>query len=72
MVDEALIVLQGTGPWTLEAQIVGPKGSEIVRIPKVSNSRHTLNLPIPKDVDREGGSFEIDLGESTVRTKQLS
>ncbi|KAI0720132.1 hypothetical protein C8Q72DRAFT_878186 [Fomitopsis betulina] len=53
--------LRGTGPWTLEAQIVGPMGSEIIRIPKVSKSRHTLNLPIPKDVDREGGSFEIDL-----------
>ncbi|KAH9937368.1 uncharacterized protein B0H18DRAFT_970234 [Fomitopsis serialis] len=55
------IDLRGTGPWTLEAQIVGPKGSEVVRVPNVSNSRHTLNLPIPKAVDRDGGSFEIDL-----------
>ncbi|KZT74944.1 hypothetical protein DAEQUDRAFT_659210 [Daedalea quercina L-15889] len=52
---------RGTGPWTLEAQIVGPKSSEIVRVPRISKSHHTLNLPIPKDVDREGGSFEIDL-----------
>ncbi|KAH9835872.1 uncharacterized protein C8Q71DRAFT_100734 [Rhodofomes roseus] len=53
--------LRGTGPWTLEAQIVGLKGSEIVRVPNISKSRYTLNLPIPKDVDRDGGSFEIDL-----------
>lgn len=55
------VELRGTGPWNLEVQIVGPKGSEIVRVPAITAAKKTLQLPIPKVVDRDGGSFEIDL-----------
>ncbi|KAI0964418.1 hypothetical protein AcW1_001243 [Taiwanofungus camphoratus] len=53
--------LRGTGPWNLKVQVVGPKGSDIVQIPGITSPRRMLRLPIPKAVDKEGGSFEIDL-----------
>ncbi|GBE77622.1 hypothetical protein SCP_0105020 [Sparassis crispa] len=53
--------LRGTRPWTLDVQVVGPKGSEIVRVANITTSRQTLHLPIPKAVDKDGGMFEIDL-----------
>lgn len=43
--------------------MVGPKGSEIVRIPKIATARKRIQIPIPSVIDKEGGSFEIDLGE---------
>ncbi|CCL98085.1 uncharacterized protein FIBRA_00079 [Fibroporia radiculosa] len=55
------IDLRGTGPWNLAVQIVGPKGSEIMQVPNITTSSKTLQLPIPKAIDRDGGSFEIDL-----------
>ncbi|PCH34046.1 hypothetical protein WOLCODRAFT_130155 [Wolfiporia cocos MD-104 SS10] len=55
------INLRGTGPWNLEIQVVGPKGSEIIRVPKIATSQKTIQLPIPKEIDRDGGSFDIDL-----------
>ncbi|KAJ3558980.1 hypothetical protein NM688_g617 [Phlebia brevispora] len=58
---EVEVELKGTGPWNLEVQIVGPKGSEILKIPKIDSNRKTLKIPIPAIVDKEGGSFEIDL-----------
>ena len=58
------LTLQGTGPWNLDVQVVGPKGSEIIKIPKIETNRKTLQIPIPPIVDKEGGSFEIDLGMS--------
>lgn len=62
---------QGTGPWNLEVQIVGPKGSEIIQIPGIETERKTLQIPIPKQVDQEGGTFEIDLGEHRYMTSQI-
>lgn len=56
------VELKGTGPWNLEVQVVGPKGSEIVKIPKITTNRKTVSIPIPAAVDQEGGSFEVDLG----------
>ncbi|KAH9947096.1 hypothetical protein B0H21DRAFT_778726 [Amylocystis lapponica] len=55
------IDMRGTGPWNLEVQVVGPKGSETIQVPGITTARKTLQLPIPKAVDRDGGSFEIDL-----------
>ncbi|THH13470.1 hypothetical protein EW146_g6752 [Bondarzewia mesenterica] len=51
----------GTGPWNLEVQLVGPKGSEIISFRGIDTPRKTLQLPVPKAIDRDGGSFEIDL-----------
>ncbi|KAJ7597473.1 hypothetical protein C8J56DRAFT_818039 [Mycena floridula] len=53
--------LKGTGPWTLEVQTVGPRASETIIIPDIQTSRKTLQIPIPKKVDEDGGTFEIDL-----------
>ncbi|KAF7798524.1 hypothetical protein EIP86_009745 [Pleurotus ostreatoroseus] len=58
---EVDVELKGTGPWNLDVQVVGPKGSEIIKIPKIETNRKTLQIPIPPIVDKEGGSFEIDL-----------
>ena len=55
-------LLQGTGPWNLELQIVGPKGSKMMTIPKIETPRKTINVQIPEAVDKDGGDFEIDLG----------
>lgn len=57
-----LQIVQGTGPWNLDVRVVGPKSSESILIPGIENSRTTLQIPVPKRVDEEGGSFEIDLG----------
>lgn len=57
-----LTFAQGTGPWNLDVQVVGPKGSEIIPIKKITSPRKTIQIPIPAAIDRDGGSFEIDLG----------
>ncbi|TDL28053.1 hypothetical protein BD410DRAFT_782006 [Rickenella mellea] len=53
--------LRGKGPWNLDVQIVGPKGSEIVHLSDIRKARETLRLPIPRIIDEEGGSFQVDL-----------
>ncbi|KZT30885.1 hypothetical protein NEOLEDRAFT_43466 [Neolentinus lepideus HHB14362 ss-1] len=53
--------LRGTGPWNLEVQIVSPRGTETLKINDITESRRTLRLPIPRAIDKEGGTFEIDL-----------
>lgn len=53
---------QGTGPWNLELQVVGPRSSENLQIEGVKDSRKTLQIPIPKAVDNDGGNFEINIG----------
>ncbi|KAI0078871.1 hypothetical protein K474DRAFT_778657 [Panus rudis PR-1116 ss-1] len=55
------VELRGTGPWNLDVQVVGPKGSEIVRFDNIKTARKTLKVPIPPAIDRDGGAFEIDL-----------
>jgi nucleoporin POM152 len=57
---------QGTGPWNLEVQVVGPKSSETLRIPDIKTSRTTIHVPIPDAIDKEGGSFDIELGKSVL------
>ncbi|KAI0697588.1 hypothetical protein BC835DRAFT_1471555 [Cytidiella melzeri] len=54
--------LKGTGPWNLDLQIVGPRGSEIIQIGKIKKERERIQIPIPAVIDKNGGSFEIDLG----------
>ncbi|KAI0321354.1 hypothetical protein OF83DRAFT_1168509 [Amylostereum chailletii] len=55
------VELRGIGPWNLDLQLVGPKGSEVIHFPKVESQRKTLQIPVPKAINRDGGSFEIDL-----------
>lgn len=45
-------------------QIVGPKGSETIPFKNIQDARKTLSLPIPKVIDKDGGSFEVELGAS--------
>lgn len=54
-------VRQGDGPWNLEAQVVSPKGSNALQFKDLKKARETIEVPIPTDVDEEGGSFQIDL-----------
>ncbi|KAF8634926.1 hypothetical protein AX15_000665 [Amanita polypyramis BW_CC] len=55
------VELKGTGPWSLDVQIIGPKTSETIPFENIETPQKTLQIPIPKEVDRDGGSFEIDL-----------
>ncbi|KAI0652414.1 hypothetical protein C8Q79DRAFT_98543 [Trametes meyenii] len=55
------VELRGTAPWNVEVQIVGPKGSEVIPFTGIDTAKKTLSLPIPKAIDKEGGTFEIDL-----------
>jgi nucleoporin POM152 len=34
---------------------------ETVEIPGLTNNRESVTLQIPRDIDKEGGSFQIDL-----------
>ncbi|KAK7058444.1 hypothetical protein VNI00_002078 [Paramarasmius palmivorus] len=53
--------LRGSGPWNLELQVVGPRSSETIKITSINSPRKTLQIPIPSQVNKEGGSFDIDL-----------
>lgn len=55
--------MQGSPPWNLELQIVGPKSSEILTFSDITSNRKKLQIPVPPIVDQKGGTFEIDLGE---------
>ncbi|KAJ7446510.1 hypothetical protein B0H11DRAFT_1879516 [Mycena galericulata] len=53
--------LRGTGPWNLEVRVVSPTGSELVQIRDIKTPKKTIQIPIPAQVDRDGGTFDIDL-----------
>ncbi|KAI0699371.1 hypothetical protein C8T65DRAFT_581174 [Cerioporus squamosus] len=55
------VELRGTAPWNVEVQIVGPKGSETISFRDIKTAKKTLSLPIPKAIDKDGGSFEVEL-----------
>ncbi|KAF8640975.1 hypothetical protein AX17_000621 [Amanita inopinata Kibby_2008] len=55
------VELKGTGPWSLEMQVIGPKKSETVLFENIETPRKTLQIPIPQEVDKDGGSFEVDI-----------
>jgi nucleoporin POM152 len=52
---------KGTGPWTVEIQITSTMGVETLEISDLTNHKEKLTLQIPREVDKEGGSFQIDL-----------
>ncbi|KAI0308121.1 hypothetical protein B0F90DRAFT_1807411 [Multifurca ochricompacta] len=58
---EVDVNLGGTGPWNLNLQLVGPQKSEIVSFSGIDTARRRLQVAFPKDVNKEGGSFEINI-----------
>ncbi|KAJ7161436.1 hypothetical protein C8R43DRAFT_1095699 [Mycena crocata] len=55
------VELRGTGPWNLEVRTISPTGSETLQIRDIKTSKKTLQIPIPENIERDGGTFEIDL-----------
>ncbi|KAF9469848.1 hypothetical protein BDZ94DRAFT_1206742 [Collybia nuda] len=58
---EVEVDLRGTSPWNLELQIVGPRSTENLKIEGIEDSRKLLQISVPKAVDIDGGSFEINI-----------
>lgn len=44
-------------------QVVSPQGSELLHEKNIPNPRYTVRVPIPSDIDRDGGTFEVALGK---------
>ena len=55
--------LQGTAPWNLDLDIVGPRTTDRLEIRDIKSSPTRIQVPIPSKVDKEGGTFEVDLGK---------
>ncbi|KAF8167598.1 hypothetical protein B0H34DRAFT_682476 [Crassisporium funariophilum] len=53
--------LRGTGPWNLELQIIGPQTVEVLQVTAIETSKKTIKVSIPKEVEQNGGTFEIAL-----------
>ena len=56
-----MICFKGDGPWNLVVQAVGPKGAETIHLKNLKNSRERIQIPIPSDIDADGGMFQVDL-----------
>lgn len=55
-------IVQGTAPWNLELDIVGPRSTDRLEIRDIKSSPTRIQVPIPSKIDKEGGAFEVDLG----------
>ncbi|EIN13930.1 hypothetical protein PUNSTDRAFT_140355 [Punctularia strigosozonata HHB-11173 SS5] len=55
------VELKGTGPWTVEYQIVSATRTDTITATGIQTSKASLEVPIPASVDTEGGFFNIDL-----------
>ena len=53
---------QGTGPWNLELQVIGPHTAETMQLQAIRTSKKTIQVPIPQELQKDGGTFEIDIG----------
>ncbi|KIK97563.1 hypothetical protein PAXRUDRAFT_212828 [Paxillus rubicundulus Ve08.2h10] len=53
--------LRGTAPWNLELQIVGLRNTDSLEIRDIKTSPARIQAPIPAQIDKEGGSFEVNL-----------
>lgn len=51
------VELQGSAPWTLEVQV----GTKTIPFRNIRDAQTRLKVPIPKEIDNEGGSFQVDL-----------
>ncbi|KAH9081740.1 hypothetical protein EDB83DRAFT_2334467 [Lactarius deliciosus] len=58
---EVEVNLGGLGPWNLNLQLVGPQKSETIPFSGIDTAQRKLRVTVPKDVNREGGSFEINI-----------
>ncbi|EJD54259.1 hypothetical protein AURDEDRAFT_94875 [Auricularia subglabra TFB-10046 SS5] len=58
---EVEVDLKGSAPWKLEVQVLGPKGSKTIPYPNLREPRAKLQVPIPREIDADGGAFQIDL-----------
>jgi len=54
---------QGTGPWNLEIQTISPQETQTLQIQGIETAQKTVQIPIPKELQKNGGSFEIVLRE---------
>ncbi|KAF5312593.1 hypothetical protein D9619_002792 [Psilocybe cf. subviscida] len=66
------LALSGTAPWTVELQVIGARHAEVMQVQGIKDSRTTVQVPIPKELRTNSGSFEIDLVsvEDASRCKQ--
>jgi nucleoporin POM152 len=46
----------------LSLQLVGPRKSEVISFSGIDTARRRLQVGVPKDVNKEGGSFDINIG----------
>ena len=46
----------------MDVQVIGPQNVEVLQIKGIETSKKVIKIPIPKEVEKNGGSFEIDLG----------
>ncbi|KAF9535689.1 hypothetical protein CPB83DRAFT_901377 [Crepidotus variabilis] len=53
--------LRGTAPWNIAVQIIGPHQAETLHISGIDTPRKKIPIPIPKELQKTGGSFEIAL-----------
>ncbi|OAX42996.1 hypothetical protein K503DRAFT_241063 [Rhizopogon vinicolor AM-OR11-026] len=53
--------LRGTPPWNLELQVVGPRSTDALAITDIKTSPTRILVPIPSALDKEGGTFDVDL-----------
>ncbi|KAG1754906.1 uncharacterized protein EDB91DRAFT_259356 [Suillus paluster] len=53
--------LRGTPPWNLELQVVGPRSTDALKIADIKTSPTRILVPIPSVVDKEGGTFDVEL-----------
>ncbi|KAF9056084.1 hypothetical protein BJ165DRAFT_1430770 [Panaeolus papilionaceus] len=53
--------LKGTGPWNLDIQVIGPQHVETMHIQDIKTPHKKIQIPIPKSLQKSGGSFEINL-----------
>lgn len=53
--------LRGTPPWNLELQVVGPRSTDALEITDIKTSPTRILVPIPSDIDKEGGTFDVEL-----------
>lgn len=52
---------QGTGPWNIEFQIIGPNEPETFRVSDIDTPKKRVQIPIPEELRKNGGQFEINL-----------
>ncbi|CAK5264964.1 unnamed protein product [Mycena citricolor] len=55
------VELGGTGPWALDVRVITPKGSETLQIRDILTAKKKLQIPVPDEIDRVGGTFDVDL-----------